>query len=219
MSSLNVDSSLLPEEQFLCSICLNVFTDPVTTPCGHTFCKACISGHWDNSEICQCLKCQKRFYVRPEVSTNSVIEGISMHIKRRKLDIPECLVAPWEVACDVCSTIKLKALKSCLVCLTSYCEIHLEPHQRVVNLKRHKLIDPVENLEDRMCKKHERGLELFCRTDQTCVCVLSPPFAAITAVSRLGYVSIGFAHRETDIFSHSSLQNSSSSVRLDGEHL
>ncbi|XP_045557416.1 zinc-binding protein A33 [Salmo salar] len=172
MSSLNVDSSLLPEEQFLCSICWHVFTDPVTTPCGHTFCKTCISGHWDNSEICQCLKCQKRFYVRPEVSTNSVIEEISVHIKRRRIDIPECLAAPWEVACDVCSTMKLKALKSCLVCLTSYCEIHLEPHQRVVNLKRHKLIDPVENLEDRMCKKHERGLELFCRTDQTCVCVL-----------------------------------------------
>ncbi|XP_055757090.1 zinc-binding protein A33-like [Salvelinus fontinalis] len=172
MSSLNADSSLLPEEQFLCSICLNVFTDPVTTPCGHTFCKVCISGHWDNSEICQCLKCPKRFYVRPEVSTNAVIEEISVHIKKRKLDIPECSVSVGEVACDVCSTIKLRALKSCLVCLTSYCEIHLEPHQRVVNLKRHKLIDPVNNLEDRMCKKHERGLELFCRTDQTCVCVL-----------------------------------------------
>ncbi|XP_029597734.1 E3 ubiquitin-protein ligase TRIM39-like isoform X3 [Salmo trutta] len=65
---------------------------------------------------------------------------------------------------------KLKALKSCLVCQTSYCETHLEPHQRVPALKRHKLINPVENLEDRMCKKHERLLELFCRTDQTCVC-------------------------------------------------
>ncbi|XP_042185471.1 tripartite motif-containing protein 29-like, partial [Oncorhynchus tshawytscha] len=63
----------------------------------------------------------------------------------------------------------IKALKSCLVCLTSYCETHLEHHQRVVNLKRHKLIDPAENLEDRMCK-HDRLLELFCRSDQTCVC-------------------------------------------------
>ncbi|XP_046875761.1 zinc finger protein RFP-like isoform X2 [Hypomesus transpacificus] len=67
---------------------------------------------------------------------------------------------------------KLKALKSCLVCLTSYCETHLEPHQRVAALKKHKLMDPVENLEDRMCQKHERPLELFCRTDQTCVCLM-----------------------------------------------
>ncbi|XP_024001728.2 E3 ubiquitin-protein ligase TRIM21-like [Salvelinus sp. IW2-2015] len=65
---------------------------------------------------------------------------------------------------------KRKALKSCLVCQTSYCETHLEPHQIAPPLKRHKLIDPVENLEDRMCKMHDRLLELFCRTDQTCVC-------------------------------------------------
>jgi tripartite motif-containing protein 39 len=77
---------------------------------------------------------------------------------------------PGEVACDLCTGRKLKALKSCLECLTSYCEIHLQPHQRVTGLKRHKLIDPVENLEDRLCKKHGRLLELFCRTDQTCVC-------------------------------------------------
>uniref|UniRef100_A0A3Q3GMR7 E3 ubiquitin-protein ligase TRIM39-like n=1 Tax=Labrus bergylta TaxID=56723 RepID=A0A3Q3GMR7_9LABR len=36
-------SSLLHEDQFLCSICLDVFTDPVTIPCGHNFCKTCIT--------------------------------------------------------------------------------------------------------------------------------------------------------------------------------
>ncbi|XP_014050675.2 zinc finger protein RFP-like [Salmo salar] len=65
---------------------------------------------------------------------------------------------------------KRKALKSCLVCQTSYCKTHLEPHQIAPPLKRHKLIDPVENLEDRICTKYDRLLELFCRTDQTCVC-------------------------------------------------
>ncbi|XP_044198532.1 E3 ubiquitin-protein ligase TRIM21-like [Thunnus albacares] len=73
-----------------------------------------------------------------------------------------------EVLCDVCTETKLKALKSCLVCLNSYCETHLELHQKVMT--RHKLIDPVKNLKDRMCKKHDRPLELFCKTDQICVC-------------------------------------------------
>merc|ERR1712235_225069 len=63
-----------------------------------------------------------------------------------------------------------KAIKSCIVCQVSYCEIHLEPHQRIAALKKHKLIDPVENLEDRICKKHDKPLELFCRTDETYVC-------------------------------------------------
>ncbi|XP_042248868.1 zinc finger protein RFP-like [Thunnus maccoyii] len=39
-------------------------------------------------------------------------------------------------------------------------------------LERHQLMDPVENLEDRMCMKHNKPLELFCKTDQTCVCML-----------------------------------------------
>jgi len=35
---------------------------------------------------------------------------------------------------------------------------------------RKQLINPVSNLEDYICQKHERPLELFCRDDQTCVC-------------------------------------------------
>uniref|UniRef100_A0A671UHY6 B box-type domain-containing protein n=1 Tax=Sparus aurata TaxID=8175 RepID=A0A671UHY6_SPAAU len=79
---------------------------------------------------------------------------------------------PGEVPCDDCTGTKLKALKSCLVCLASYCETHLEPHLTKSGLKRHQLIDPVENLEDRMCTKHDKLLELFCKTDQMCVCML-----------------------------------------------
>ena len=77
---------------------------------------------------------------------------------------------PGDHPCDVCTGTKLKALKSCLVCLVSYCQTHLEPHLTVPVLRRHQLIDPVENLEGRMCKKHDKLLELFCKTDQMCVC-------------------------------------------------
>ncbi|CAB1424574.1 unnamed protein product [Pleuronectes platessa] len=76
------------------------------------------------------------------------------------------------IHCDVCVGKQTKALKSCLVCLTSYCESHLEPHLRVATLKIHKLIEPVALLENRMCKSHRRLLELYCRSDQRCVCVL-----------------------------------------------
>ncbi|KAJ3584011.1 hypothetical protein NHX12_015508 [Muraenolepis orangiensis] len=61
----------------------------------------------------------------------------------------------------------MKAVKSCLVGLSSFCHSHLEPHQRVAGLKKHKLVEPQDRLEDRMCKKHGRLLELFCQTEQT----------------------------------------------------
>lgn len=46
-----------------------------------------------------------------------------------------------------------------------------------------------------------------------------PSFAAVTAVSLLGFVSTSFAQLETEISAHSFLQNSSGSVRLDGQRL
>ncbi|XP_077074130.1 E3 ubiquitin-protein ligase TRIM21-like [Siphateles boraxobius] len=75
------------------------------------------------------------------------------------------------VFCDICDERKQKAVKTCLTCQSSYCETHLEPHHRVPRLKKHTLINAVENLENYICQKHERPLELFCRDDQTCVCV------------------------------------------------
>uniref|UniRef100_A0A8C7FB72 Uncharacterized protein n=1 Tax=Oncorhynchus kisutch TaxID=8019 RepID=A0A8C7FB72_ONCKI len=146
-------------EQFLCSICLDLFTEPVTTPCGHNFCKACIRQYWDSNDLCLCPMCKEKFHRKPTESVE--VKATSSR--------DQCPVQPLEVPCDICTGMKLKALKSCLVCQTSYCET---PHQRVPALKKHKLIKPVENLEDRMCKKHGRLLELFCRTDQTCLCVL-----------------------------------------------
>lgn len=76
------------------------------------------------------------------------------------------------VLCDAChGNKKQMAVKLCLQCVTSFCETHLENHKTAARLKRHKLIDPVENLEDYICGKHEKNLELFCRDDQTFLCL------------------------------------------------
>ncbi|XP_030280831.1 E3 ubiquitin-protein ligase TRIM39-like isoform X2 [Sparus aurata] len=163
---MSAASCLLTEDQFLCSICLDVFTDPVSTPCGHNFCKSCITKHWDINEPYKCPNCKKVFYRRPEMLVNTFISEMAAHSSEQQVS------KPGEVPCDVCTGTKPKALKSCLVCLVSYCETHLEPHLTASGLKRHQLIDPVENLEGRMCTKHDKLLELFCKTDQMCVCML-----------------------------------------------
>ncbi|TKS65205.1 Zinc finger protein RFP [Collichthys lucidus] len=77
-----------------------------------------------------------------------------------------------DVLCDICSERKTKAVKSCLMCLASFCKVHLEPHHRVAGLKSHTLLDPVKNLDDRMCKTHNKLTELYCRTEQACICAL-----------------------------------------------
>ncbi|XP_053485400.1 E3 ubiquitin-protein ligase TRIM39-like [Ictalurus furcatus] len=156
--------SLLSEDQLQCSICLDVFTDPVTTPCGHNFCKSCLTQCWEKSQHCHCPLCKEKFTKRPELKINTTLREIADNFKKKSgPDKPEVL-------CDACTGENLKALKSCLDCVLSLCETHLEPHNHVPRLMKHKLINPVETLEDYICQKHERALELFCRDDQTCVC-------------------------------------------------
>ncbi len=76
------------------------------------------------------------------------------------------------VLCEAChENQKLSAVKSCLQCVTSFCETHLENHKTAARLIKHKLIDPVDNLEDYICEKHDKPLEMFCRDDQTCLCL------------------------------------------------
>uniref|UniRef100_G3Q541 Si:dkey-46i9.6 n=1 Tax=Gasterosteus aculeatus TaxID=69293 RepID=G3Q541_GASAC len=166
-------SGNLSEEQVHCSICLDVFTNPVSIPCGHNFCQGCILGYWRTSPLYQCPMCKKSFHKRPDISINTVLREIAEQFKEiRVRGLAASSPPPWEeVLCDVClGEGRPKAVKSCLVCLTSYCEEHLRSH--VGRFTMHKLIEPVANMEDRMCPKHQRLLELFCKRDQTCVCVL-----------------------------------------------
>uniref|UniRef100_A0A4W6BW20 E3 ubiquitin-protein ligase TRIM39-like n=1 Tax=Lates calcarifer TaxID=8187 RepID=A0A4W6BW20_LATCA len=166
-------SSFLSEDQFLCSICLEVFTEPVSIPCGHNFCKACITKNWEGKNQCQCPLCNEKFNKGLKLRVNTGFREVVENFKKlrfiSKNDVP---AKPGQVPCDCCTGNKFKAFKTCLVCLASYCETHLEPHLRVAALKRHKLTEPVHNLENNVCKNHNRILELFCRNDLTRVCVL-----------------------------------------------
>ncbi|XP_074552512.1 E3 ubiquitin-protein ligase TRIM21-like [Halichoeres trimaculatus] len=175
---MSAANSQRAEDQFLCSICLDVFTHPVTILCGHNFCKACITEHWDTSDRSQCPMCKEVFTSRPDLRVNTLLSEMVSQLRDKaqqeasSSSSQEQESKPGEVFCDACTGTRLKALKSCLDCLVSYCETHLEPHLTAPRLRRHQLMEPVDNLEDRMCPKHHKPLELFCKSDQTCVCLL-----------------------------------------------
>ncbi|CAL8332451.1 unnamed protein product [Boreogadus saida] len=158
------------EDQLQCPICLQVFTDPVSTPCGHNFCKACIHRFWTDQTAPRCPCCRQP--CRPsEIRVNTGLRDIvERFINTREEE--GSVARPGQVPCDVCRGSKLRALKTCMVCLVSYCRRHLEPHRRVPGLVRHQLEEPLPNLAGRVCQKHNKVLEVFCREEQVCVCVL-----------------------------------------------
>lgn len=79
---------------------------------------------------------------------------------------------PGEVLCDFCTSRKQKAEKSCLVCLASYCETHLQSHYDYPALMKHKLVKATGQMREKLCAQHDKLMEAFCRTDETSVCVL-----------------------------------------------
>lgn len=157
------------EKHLICSICMDQFENPVTTTCGHTFCVKCLHCNFTYNDM-MCPLCKQPLSRTPNV--NIVLRNIVEQMTRPpKTDDNRYTGAPGEVPCDICTEQKLKAEKSCLVCLASYCSTHLQNHSSTTRLKGHKLVKPVKNLDERACLQHGRPLELYSRKKESCICV------------------------------------------------
>ncbi|XP_026139198.1 E3 ubiquitin/ISG15 ligase TRIM25-like [Carassius auratus] len=162
------------QKEFGCAVCLDLLKDPVTIQCGHSYCKICITDCWDQEDqkrVYSCPRCRETFSPRPDLSRNTMLAEVVEKLKKTKLSA-DCDAEAEDVQCDVCTGRKYKAVKSCLMCVNSYCQNHLEQHESWFKGKRHNLTDATGRLQEMICQKHEKILEIFCRTDQKCICVL-----------------------------------------------
>ncbi len=165
------------EDQFCCSVCLDLMKDPVTIPCGHSYCKICISGCWNEEGwkgIYSCPQCRKTFTPRPVLGKNVVIAEMVEKLKETKLQAAAAVhhSGSGDVQCDSCTGIKQKAVKSCLECRSSYCQNHLEQHENLFRGRKHNLMDATVRMQELVCSQHNKMLEIYCRTDEQCICML-----------------------------------------------
>ncbi|XP_030634271.1 tripartite motif-containing protein 16-like, partial [Chanos chanos] len=164
-------------DRFMCPVCLDLLKDPVTIPCGHSYCMGCIKGCWDLNDqkgVYSCPQCRQTFSPRPVLGKHTILAEMVEKLKKTRLQAaaPPAHCDTGDVECDFCIGKKEKAIKSCLTCLVSYCQTHLQPHYEVTALQNHTLVKASTRLQDQICHHHNKLIELWCQTDQQFLCYL-----------------------------------------------
>ena len=75
---------MLDQDQFCCSICLDLLKDPVALACGHSYCSSCIEGYWDQDEqkgVYSCPQCRQSFTLRPALKRNYMLAEVVEKLK------------------------------------------------------------------------------------------------------------------------------------------
>ncbi|XP_073468185.1 E3 ubiquitin/ISG15 ligase TRIM25-like [Aquarana catesbeiana] len=149
-----------------CSVCLNIYTDPVTLKCGHNFCRDCIGRVWDTLEGSggySCPECREKFQDRPALHRNITLRNIVENFLSTHPDREES-----GVFCTYCIHTPVPAVISCLHCEASLCDNHLRVHSKS---PEHVLCDPTTSLENRKCSVHKELLKYYCTEDSSCICI------------------------------------------------
>ncbi|XP_013866044.1 E3 ubiquitin-protein ligase TRIM39 isoform X1 [Austrofundulus limnaeus] len=202
---MSLNGSFLSEDQFMCSICLDVFTNPSSTPCGHSFCMTCISRYWDGSQVYQCPLCKKTFQKRPDLQINRTLREITDQFKSMndgvvlgknkkgrkagrgafiqefKKKFPKSsskentqdlgdsilpLLSP--VTAPMASSVPDTAVVGSPN--TSLHPPSLYPRSLSNGRRRFTLSGAASSQHIPLCETHLRGLMLYCRSDQMCIC-------------------------------------------------
>ncbi|XP_077327125.1 E3 ubiquitin-protein ligase TRIM39-like [Lithobates pipiens] len=150
-----------------CSVCLNIYTDPVTLRCGHNFCRVCIDRVLDTQEGSggySCPECREKFPDQPALHRNITLRNIVGNFLSAQPHQEES-----GVFCTHCVDSPVPAVRSCLHCEVSLCDKHLRVHKKS---PEHVLCDPTLSMESRKCSVHKKILEYYCTEDNSCVCML-----------------------------------------------
>uniref|UniRef100_A0A8C5Q240 E3 ubiquitin/ISG15 ligase TRIM25-like n=1 Tax=Leptobrachium leishanense TaxID=445787 RepID=A0A8C5Q240_9ANUR len=137
-------------DELTCSICLNIYTDPVTLPCGHSFCRTCIRDVLDTQEgsgAYKCPECRAEFQERPALVNARKLRNIAENIRSTHPEQEEA-----GIPCTY----------------SSLCESHLRVHSKSAE---HVLTEPTTSLNHRKCSVHKKVLEYYCCEDAACICV------------------------------------------------
>uniref|UniRef100_UPI00358FCB43 E3 ubiquitin/ISG15 ligase TRIM25-like isoform X2 n=1 Tax=Myxine glutinosa TaxID=7769 RepID=UPI00358FCB43 len=182
-SSSDIGDSLA---ELACPVCFELYKEPITLPCGHSFCCVCIKKCWESREKGTgylCPNCREVFTQKPKLKKNVTVANLVENIKLKKKEVGLGVKARDAQLDDVnvkkgvklggskshCELCNGDAAKRCVPCEIVCCEQHLKPHQQ----KGHKLVDPAVKIKELRCTEHdEKPVQLYCKDDGSFMCLM-----------------------------------------------
>ena len=170
------------KDEITCAICSELFKEPKTLPCLHTFCKECIQASLVTAER---MKGQKTCPLcRSPVPKDGIASIPTNFATNRLIEIFNSRQTSEDnhaVKCDECdSEDSAVACMWCLECEKGLCEECYKPHTKLKSLKSHKTvtIDQFTKSPKAMftkspqhCSEHDgQQLELYCYTCSQLIC-------------------------------------------------
>ena len=168
------------EEQLTCAICLNLYTNPKSLPCFHSFCQQCLEGlpqdrQGDNYFI-SCPTCRHHTQL-PEPTADF---PIAFHINELK-EVHNLMIkvsGHQQVICDICTT--TNATVYCKECNKCLCETCINIHKSRASDIDHIIasFDEIDRSasqilslkQETKCSFHDKPLEFFCGTCEELIC-------------------------------------------------
>ncbi|XP_067903224.1 LON peptidase N-terminal domain and RING finger protein 3-like [Heterodontus francisci] len=154
-----------------CSLCMRLYYEPITTPCGHTFCLKCIERCMDHSPKCPlCKEVLPEYQALRKYNRTVLIEELIAHY------LPEELAERNKVNDEeIAELSNLNKDVPIFICTMAYptvpCPLHIfEPRYRLMIRRCMEtgnkqfgmcLSDPVKGFADYGCMLEVRSVELF----------------------------------------------------------
>ncbi|XP_040212159.1 E3 ubiquitin-protein ligase TRIM39-like [Rana temporaria] len=152
-------------DELSCSICLNLYIEPVSLRCGQNFCRDCIVTVLDTQEgsgVYSCPECREEDVERPPMKKKRKLCNIVENFRSTQQKEEKS-----EILCTYCVDSPAVAVKTCLHCETSMCDKHLAAHNKAVE---HVLVEPTSSFRSKKCSIHKKLLEYYCSEDAVCLC-------------------------------------------------
>ena len=170
------------EEQLTCAICLNLYTNPKSLPCFHSFCQQCLEGLPQDPQgdeyFISCPTCRHRTHLPEPKGAADFPAAFQINNLKEVHNLMIKVSGHQQVICDICTTTNATGyFKECNKFLCKNC---INIHKSGASDIDHNIasFDEVDRSasqilslkQETKCSSHDKPLEFFCEKCEELIC-------------------------------------------------